>query len=156
MRKPLYLLVVALLLAGTLAGCGPAPTPQIVKQTVQVPVEVTKIVEKPVPVSAAEQEWEVVNPSGTRQIKPMELAPRITTLEGKTIALRWNGKHNGDNVLNRLAELLKEKVPTAKVIKLYETDPTLGGQSGTMAMAVDKAAKIKALKPDIVIASQAD
>jgi len=36
--------------------------------------------------------------------------------------LRWNEKHNGDNFLNRIAELFKKNVPTAKVIKLYDID----------------------------------
>ena len=49
----------------------------------------------------------------------MEPAKRITALEGKTIALRWNGKNNGDLVLDRLAELLAKKYPTAKVVKTY-------------------------------------
>ena len=114
MRKPVYGLVVALLLASLLAGCGPAPTPQVVKQTVQVPVEVTKIVEKQVPVPASEQEWELVVPAGVREIKPVELAPRIKSLEGKTIVLRANGKHNSDNFLTRVAELLKELMTTGR------------------------------------------
>src|SRR5208337_845494 len=55
------------------------------------------------------QEWEIVNPAGTIEIKYAKPAPRLTTLEGKTVVLRWNGKHNGDNVLNRVAELLAKQ-----------------------------------------------
>ena len=102
------------------------------------------------------QEWEVINPAGTVQIKQEQLAPRINTLEGKTIVLRWNGKHNGDNFLDRIAELLKEKIPSAKVIKLYEVDKSTIKISGAIAESARIAQVIKGLKADIVIAAQTD
>jgi ABC-type Fe3+-hydroxamate transport system substrate-binding protein len=112
----------------------------------------------PVVSSAKEviQQWELVNPEGVIAIKPMELAPRITSLEGKTIVLRWNSKHNGNNFLDRVAELLAKEVPSAKVIKLYETDPSTNTLSMSNEKAEEIAKKIAALKPDLVIASQAD
>jgi hypothetical protein len=102
------------------------------------------------------QEWEVINPAGVVEIKQVQLAPRITTLEGKTIVLRWNGKHNGDNFLNRIAELLKERVPSAKVIKLYEVDKSTNKISGNLAESTRIAQVIKGLGADIVIAAQTD
>ena len=66
------------------------------------------------------QEWELVNPSGVIQRASVEPAKRITSLDGKTIALRWNSKHNGDVVLDRIAELMGKKFPTAKLIKTYK------------------------------------
>ena len=102
------------------------------------------------------QEWEIINPAGVVEIEQVQLAPRITTLEGKTIVLRWNGKHNGDNFLDRIAELLKEKVPSAKVIKLYELDKSTIKISGTMAESARIAQVIKGLRADIVIAAQTD
>ena len=102
------------------------------------------------------QEWEVINPAGVVQIKQAQLAPRITTLEGKTIVLRWNGKHNGDNFLNRIAELLKQNVPSAKVVKLYEIDKTTNKISGSSAESARIAQVIKGLNADIVIAAQTD
>ena len=65
------------------------------------------------------QEWERIDPTGESEKVAVEPAKRITALEGKTIALRWNGKKNGDLVLDRLAELLAKKYPTAKVVKTY-------------------------------------
>jgi len=102
------------------------------------------------------QEWEVINPAGVVQIKQVQLAPRITTLEGKTIVLRWNDKHNGNNFLDRIAELLKEKVPSAKVIKLYEVDKSTIKISGSAAESARIAQVIKGLHADIVIAAQTD
>jgi len=102
------------------------------------------------------QQWEVINPAGVIQIKQAQLAPRITTLEGKTIVLRWNGKQNGDNFLNRIAELLKQKVPSAKVVKLYEIDKTTNKIAGSAAESARIAQVIKGLNADIVIAAQTD
>ena len=104
----------------------------------------------------APQEWELVNPSGVIEVKYFKPAPRLTSLDGKTIVLRWNEKHNGDSFLNRVAELLKEKAPTAKVIKLYDIDKSTVKISGSAAESVRIAKVIKELKADIVIASQAD
>jgi hypothetical protein len=102
------------------------------------------------------QEWEVINPSGTIAIKLIKPAPRITSLEGKTVVLRWNGKHNGNNYLDRIAELFAEKVPSAKVTKIYEADKSTIKISGSNAESARIAKVIKDLKADIVIGSQAD
>ncbi len=102
------------------------------------------------------QEWEFLNPAGTVAITPVKPAPRLSTLEGKTIVLRWNGKHNGDNYLNRIAERLAEKVPSAKVIKVYEVDKSTVKFSSSNQEAVRIAKVIKDLKADIVIGAQAD
>jgi len=101
---------------------------------------------------AAVQKWKLVNPEGVAVVKPAEIAPRLATLEGKTVLLRWNGKHNGNNFLNRIAELLAKEVPTAKIIKMWEAIP--GSNHYPMTDAEFQAA-LK-LKPDIQIASQAD
>ena len=39
------------------------------------------------------QRWEILNPKGVVKIEPMAINPHPSTLEGKTIMLRWNGKH---------------------------------------------------------------
>jgi hypothetical protein len=102
------------------------------------------------------QEWELINPMGVVEVKHFNLAPRLATLEGKTIVLRWNDKHNGNNFLDRVAELLKEKVPSAKVIKLYEIDKTTIKISGSSQESARIARVIKGLNADLVIAAQTD
>jgi hypothetical protein len=113
-----------------------------------------------VPVSGAaregEQEWELINPAGTIAITPIHLAPRITSLEGKTVVLRWNGKHNGNNYLDRIAELFAQKMPGVKVVKLYELDKSTIKISGSNQESARIAGVIKGLKADLVIAAQAD
>ncbi len=108
--------------------------------------------------SAAEQpqEWELVNPTGVIKQAMVEPAKRLTTLDGKTVALRWNGKHNGDVVLDRIAELMAKKYPTTKIVKTYVDDPSLNTISGTPAISTRIAKAVAAAKPDLVIASQCD
>ena len=116
------------------------------------------IVSTPLPSLAKEavQEWELLNPEGVVQVEPMALAPRITTLEGKTVVLRWNGKPNGNILLDRVAELLSEKVKDVKVVKSYEIFPEMSVISHTVAKGQEFAKKLLGLKPDIVIGAIAD
>lgn len=102
------------------------------------------------------QEWELVNPTGVIQQAQVEPAKRISTLDGKTVALRWNGKHNGDVVLDRIAELFAQKYPTTRIIKTYRNDPSLNGISGSAPEAERVAKAVAAVQPDLVIATQGD
>ncbi len=102
------------------------------------------------------QMWEIINPEGTIQIKTAMPAPRLTTLEGKTILLRWNFKHNGDHYLDRISELLAQKVPSAKVIKIYELDRSTINQSGSLEDSSRLARLIASFKPDLVIGAHGD
>jgi len=102
------------------------------------------------------QMWEIINPAGTIEMKTARLAPRLNTLEGKTIVLRWNFKHNGNHYLDRIFELLTEKVPSAKVIKLYEMDRSTINQSGSIEDSARLAKGIAALNPDLVIGAHGD
>ena len=61
-------------------------------------------------------ELEVLNPEGKIVKKGKALAPRLETLEGKKIGLVWNGKPNGDKLLNEIGKLLKERYPTAETV----------------------------------------
>jgi hypothetical protein len=102
------------------------------------------------------QDWELVNPEGVVKITPMEVNPHPKSLEGKTILLRWNGKHNGNNFLDRIAELLKENVKGVKIVKSWEVAPwtaIIAGNPDKSKQIVETLAKEK---PDIVIASQCD
>jgi len=65
-------------------------------------------------------------------------------------------KPGGNIFLDRVAELLKEKVPSARIIKFYEVEPTTVPQSANMDVADQKARIIAKYKPDIVIGSQCD
>jgi hypothetical protein len=118
------------------------------------------------------QKWELVNPAGKINLKLTEVNPHPTTLEGKTVLLRWNGKPNGDLFLDRVAELLTQQVRNVKVIRLYELDPSTadterGGGLLTPTPGViridqsiqgcqELARRVATYKPDLVISAQAD
>lgn len=102
------------------------------------------------------QEWEIIDPSGTIEIKSITPAPRLNTLESKTVLLRWNFKHNGNHFLDRISELLLEKVPRVNVIKLYEIDKSTINQSGSIEDSQRLARIVSNLNPDIVIGAYGD
>ena len=113
----------------------------------------------PIDVLAEEkiQDWELINPEGVVKIEPMKLNPHPPRLEGKTIMLRSNGKHNGDKFLIRVGELLKDKVKDIKIIYSWEVAPeTVDPITGSHERSKKFAQKLASFKPDLVIASQAD
>ena len=105
-------------------------------------------------------DWELFVPEGAVIQEPLKLAPRITSLDGNTIGLRWNGKPNGEILLNKVANLLKERVPSIKIIKFYEVErSTIHTEApGPPAQSVEAEAKMikEKYKPDLVIGSQGD
>ena len=104
----------------------------------------------------AVQEWTLVNPEGVIKIEPMKVNPHPTTLQGKTVLLRWNGKHNGDNFLSRVAELLTKEVKDVKIIKSWEVAPETAIIAGNPEKSREIVKKLSSPKPDIVIGSQCD
>jgi len=110
------------------------------------------------PASQGFPSFEVLNPEGVVQIEPtVKLNGHPSSLEGKTIMLRWNGKHNGDRFLNRIGELLVKEVKGVKIIKSWEVAPeTVEPITGSQERSMELMKKLAAYKPDLVIGSQAD
>jgi len=102
------------------------------------------------------QEWVLVNPEGVMKIEPMKVNPHPTTLRGKTVLLRWNGKHNGDNFLNRVGELLTKEVKDIKIIKSWLVAPETAIIAGNPSKSQEIVKKLSSPRPDIVIGSQCD
>ena len=100
--------------------------------------------------------WDLVNPVGAVKVEPLTMNPHPDTLEGKTVLLCWNGKHNGDFFLNRIAGLLKENIKGVKIIKGWEVVPETATLSSNPQASKEFAKKLVDLKPDIAIAAQAD
>ena len=68
--------------------------------------------------------FNVVSPVGFSTVEPIEMAPRLTTLDGKTIAIV--GEDFMYNITHpELGRLIKEHYPTAKVI-MYDELPIAG------------------------------
>jgi hypothetical protein len=70
--------------------------------------------------------------------------------------LRWNGKHNGDLFLDRVAELLTEKIKDIKIIKSWQVAIETADISQNENKSKQFVQKLAAFKPDIVIGSQCD
>ena len=103
------------------------------------------------------QKWKVLNPEGVVKINEMKVNPHPPTLKGKTVMLRWNGKHNGNHFLDRVGELLVEKVGDVKVIKSWEVAPeTVDPITGSEERSREFAKTIGKFKPDLVIGAQSD
>ncbi len=64
--------------------------------------------------AAAPVKLEVLVPSGKADIKPAKLAKRVDTLEGKRIAIHWNGKPGAEYLLAEIEDQLKAKYKNAK------------------------------------------
>jgi hypothetical protein len=90
------------------------------------------------------------------KVGPLKLNPHPANLEGKTVLLRWNGKYNGDKYLSRVGELMNQQVKNVKIIKMWEIDKSTAAISKNAEMSEQVASSIAKLKPDLVIASQAD
>ena len=100
--------------------------------------------------------WKLVNPEGVVEVKALNMNPHPVTLEGKNVLLRWNGKHNGDAFLSRIAELLTENIKDIRIIKNWEVVPETATLSSSSVTSKEFARRLADLKPDISIGSQAD
>jgi predicted transcriptional regulator with HTH domain len=90
------------------------------------------------------------------RVGPVKLHPHPASLEGKTVLLRWNGKYNGDRFLIRIGELMTQQVKDVKIIKMWEVDKSTVAISKNAEVSEQVAVSFAKLKPDLVIAAQAD
>ena len=100
--------------------------------------------------------WELIDPEGVVNIKPFSPNPHPNTLEGKTVLLRWNGKHNGDLFLERVAERLNEKVNDINIIKSWDIAPETMMVTTSQQQSKEFANKFSLAEPDLVIGAQGD
>ena len=90
------------------------------------------------------------------KVGPLKMNQHPSSLGGKTVVLRWNGKYNGDKYLDRVGELMSQKMKGVKIIKMWEIDKSTAAISKNAEVSEQVAASIAKLKPDLVIAVQAD
>lgn len=67
-----------------------------------------------------EDRYEVVSPVGEQSLDMITMAPRLDTLEGKTICELWNQSFKADVTFPVIRELLKKKYTGIKVIPYSE------------------------------------
>ena len=66
------------------------------------------------------EKFEVVSPLGLEAVEQAGAAPRLATLDGKTLGEFWNGVFKGDQTFPVIRRLLQEKFPRLKVIPYTE------------------------------------
>ena len=66
-------------------------------------------------------------PRSPRQQLTRELAPRLDTLEGKTVAQLWDELFKGDQVFELLEEGLKKRYPNIRFVSWKVFGSTHGG-----------------------------
>ena len=67
--------------------------------------------------ASAQVTLEVMNPRGEIPPPPtMGISARVSNLDGKKIVLIDNGKYGASNFLDVLADMLKQKYPTATIV----------------------------------------
>ncbi len=102
--------------------------------------------------------WQIFNPEGIERSEENRSRQNIHPgdLSGKTVVLYWNGKHNGDVFLKRIAALLAERCPGVNVIRSWEGTPFLMQISHNPDTSRKIAKMVAELKPHLVLGAQGD
>ncbi len=66
----------------------------------------------------------VFNPTGIKRGKEKLGAARLSTLNGKQIAVIWNGKLGGDVFLDRVSEVLTSHYGAAGIVRINDRGDT--------------------------------
>ena len=106
--------------------------------------------------SEKQTQWKLVSPEALVQIEAAPVNPHPRDLSGKTVVLYWNGKPNGDLFLNRIAELLIERVENVRVIKAWEVRPASRRTDPTAEASRATAEELAGLNPDLIIGAPGD
>ena len=91
----------------------------------------------------------VVWPRAARQMEFAPVAPRLDTLEGKTVAQLWDYLFRGDEVFDHLEAGLKERYPSIKFVSWEDFGSTHGADE--RQILADLPRKMETLGVDAVI-----
>jgi hypothetical protein len=97
--------------------------------------------------------FEVFWPRAPRQMRTKPLAPRLATLEGKTVAQLWDFLFKGDEVFALLEESLRTSFPGVRFVSWREFGSTHGGEERAALVALPQ--RFKELGVDAVISGMA-
>ena len=99
--------------------------------------------------TASDGYYEALWPRSPRQAKVKALAPRLSTLEDKTVAQLWDHVFRGDEVFEFLEAGLKARFPGVRFISWREFGNTHGSEEREVVAALPE--RLKALGADAVI-----
>ena len=97
--------------------------------------------------------YEVLWPRAARQVKRKALAPRLSSLEGKTVAQLWDFIFRGNEVFDALEEGLKARYPGVCFVSWREFGNTHGSDERQVVAAIPQ--RLKELGVDAVISGMA-
>lgn len=97
--------------------------------------------------------YEAYWPRTPRQQMTRELAPRLDTLEGKTVAQLWDELFKGDVVFEHLEEGLKQRYPGINFVSWKVFGSTHGGNEREALAALPQ--KLRDLGVDAVLSGMA-
>lgn len=97
--------------------------------------------------------YEAYWPRSPRQQLTRELAPRLDSLEGKTVAQLWDELFKGDVVFDLLEEGLKQRYPGVKFVSWRVFGSTHGGNERDVLAKLPE--RLKALGVDAVVSGMA-
>ena len=76
---------------------------------------------------SAMDSYRVVWPRGTRKVGTARLAPRLDTLDGKTVGQLWDDLFRGDEIFPILEEALTRRYPGVRFVRYDAFGSTHGG-----------------------------
>ncbi len=82
--------------------------------------------------------YEVLWPRAPRQMQRRALAPRLSSLEGKTVAQLWDYLFKGDEVFELLEAGLKARYPGIRFVSWREFGSTHGDEEKDALAALPK------------------
>ena len=98
------------------------------------------------------EQYEVFWPRTARQIKVKPLAPRLDTLNGKTVAQLWDYLFRGDEVFPLIEEGLKKLYPDVKFVSWREFGNTHSSDEHAVLAALPQ--RFRELGVDAVISGR--
>jgi len=93
--------------------------------------------------------YEALWPRSPRQAKVKPLAPRLASLDGKTVAQLWDHVFRGDEVFEFLEAALKARFPGVRFVGWRKFGNTHGSEEREVVAALPE--RFKALGVDAVI-----
>lgn len=78
-----------------------------------------------VPTNPVEPLYSVVSPLGDSTVVKSAMAPRLNTLEGKTVGMVWNHSFKADITFPAIEASLKQQYPGIKIIPYTEFDAAI-------------------------------
>ncbi len=93
--------------------------------------------------------YDALWPRGGKTIEVTPLAPRLDTLEGKTVCQLWDYLFRGDEIFEMLEGKLEERYPGVKFIRWSEFGSTHGEDEAEILAGLPK--RLEELGVDAVI-----